>query len=210
MDGDRTLIERVLAGDVEAFRELVERHQRRVFGFVRNLVRHAPDAEDLVQEVFVAVFRKLDSFDADRSQFSTWLLTIARNQCLNHLKRSSLPTVGRSEFDVEVRSAQPLDAMLNRELHARLDVALDRLPLEQRTAFVLAEMQELPYSEIAIIEEVELGTIKSRVSRAKQRLREVLSDLDPAGRDQLNPSIQLASRGASAPGQETVRGTSGG
>lgn len=192
MDGDRTLIERVLAGDVEAFRELVERHQRRVFGFVRNLVRHAPDAEDLAQEVFVAVFQKLHSFDAERSQFSTWLLTIARYQCLNHLKRSSLPTA--SEFDVESRTAQPFDAMLSCEMHARLNAALDRLPIEQRTAFVLAEIQELPYAEIAIIEEVELGTIKSRVSRAKQRLREVLSDLDPTGRSELNPSTQLASR----------------
>lgn len=210
MDGDRTLIERVLAGDVEAFRELVEQHQRRVFEFVRNLVRHTPDAEDLVQEVFVAVFRKLDSFDAERSQFSTWLLTIARNRCLNHLQRSSHPTVFCSEFDVESHTAQPLDAVLSRELHARLDAALDRLPLEQRTAFVLAEIQELPYAEIASIEEVELGTVKSRVSRAKQRLREVLSDLDPTDRNQLNPSTQLASRGASAPGQETVRGTSGG
>ena len=181
MDGDRTLIERVLAeaGDVEAFRELVERHQRRVFGFVRNLVRNASDAEDLVQEVFVAAFRKLDSFDAERSQFSTWLLTIARNRCLNHLKRSSITTTSSSEFDLESRMTQPLDVVLNHEMYARLDAALDLLPLEQRTAFVLAEIQELPYAEIAIIEEVELGTIKSRVSRAKQRLRELLSDLDP-------------------------------
>lgn len=208
MDGDRTLIERVLAGDVEAFRELVERHQRRVFGFVRNLVRHAPDAEDLVQEVFVAAFRKLDSFDAERSQFSTWLLTIARNRCLNHLQRSFVATT--AEFDIEARTAQPVDVMLSRELHARLDAALELLPLEQRTAFVLAEIQDLSYAEIALIEEVELGTIKSRVSRAKQRLREVLSDLDPTSRDQLNPPTHLASRGALAPGQEATRGTSGG
>jgi RNA polymerase sigma-70 factor (ECF subfamily) len=177
MNETRTLIERVLAGDVEAFRELVERHQRRVFGFVRNMVRNPADVEDLVQEVFVAVFRKLESFDAERSQFPTWLLTIARNQCLNHLKRSLIPTA--SEFGVESRTTQPLDTVLSGELHDRLDAALNQLPLEQRTAFVLAEIQELPYSEIAIIEEVELGTIKSRVSRARQRLREVLSDLDP-------------------------------
>ncbi len=183
MDGDRTLIERVLAGDVEAFRELVERYQRRVFGFVRNLVRQAPDAEDLAQEVFVAAFRKLDSFDAERSQFSTWLLTIARNRCLNHLQRSSVATNSSTEFDVAARTVQPVDAMLSRELHARLDAALELLPLEQRTAFVLAEIQELPYAEIALIEEVELGTIKSRVSRAKQRLREILSDLDPVSSD---------------------------
>lgn len=181
MDGDRILIEQVLAGDTNSFRDLVERHQRQVYGFVRNLIRHSLDAEDIVQEVFVAAFRKLDSFDAGRSQFSTWLLTIARNRCLNHLKRSSVATI--SEFNVESLTALPVDAVLSRELHARLDAALDLLPLEQRTAFVLAEIQELPYAEIALIEEVELGTIKSRVSRAKQRLRETLSDLDPGSSD---------------------------
>ena len=188
MDGDRTLIERVLAGDVEAFRELVERYQRRVFVFVRNLVRHAPDAEDLLQDIFVAAFRKLDSFDAERSQFSTWLLTIARNRCLNHLKRSAITTISSADFDspnfeVESRVTQPMDVVLGHEMSARLDAALDLLPLEQRTAFVLAEIQELPYAEIASIEEVELGTIKSRVSRAKQRLRELLSDLNPIAPD---------------------------
>ncbi len=183
MDGDRTLIERVLAGDVEAFRELDERYQRRVNVFVRNLVRHAPDTEDIVQDVFVAAFRKLDSFDAERSQFSTWLLTIARNRCLNHLKRSSLTTISAADFDVESKVTQPMDVVLSHETSARLDAALDLLPLEQRTAFVLAEIQELPYVEIAIIEEVEIGTIKSRVSRAKQRLRELLSDLDPVSSD---------------------------
>ena len=182
MDEDQTSIERVLTGDAEAFRRLVERHQLRVFGFVRNLVRHGTDADDLVQDVFVAAFRKLDSFDARRSRFTTWLLTIARNRCLNHLKRATIPTVFSPEFDVEGRAAQPLDDVLNDELHARLDAALDQLPLEQRTAFVLAEIQELPYAEIALIEEVEVGTIKSRVCRAKQRLREILSELNPGER----------------------------
>lgn len=182
MDDDQTTIERVLAGDVDAFRGLVERHQRRVFGFIRNLVRHGPDAEDLVQDVFVAAFRKLASFDAKRSQFSTWLLTIARNRCLNHLKLASLPTVVSPEFDVGSQTAPPLDEVLCDELHARLNAALDLLPLEQRTAFVLAEIQELPHAQIAIIEEVEVGTIKSRVSRARQRLREILSELNPGER----------------------------
>lgn len=181
MDGDRTFIDRVLAGDADSFRKLIERHQRRVYGFVRNLVRHSLDAEDLVQEVFVAAFQKLNSFDAERSQFSTWLLTIARNRCLNHLKRSAVATT--SELDVAAGTTPPVDLVLSSELHARLDTALDQLPLEQRTAFVLAEIQELPYAEIALIEEVEVGTIKSRVSRAKQRLREALSDLDPVARD---------------------------
>jgi RNA polymerase sigma-70 factor (ECF subfamily) len=177
MDGDRTIIERVLSGNVDAFRELVERYQRRVFLFVRNMVRHRSDAEDLVQEVFVAAFRKLDSFDAERARFSTWLLTIARNRSLNHLQRSSVATT--FEFDIAAAQGQPEDAMSNHEIRGQLDAALARLPLDQRTAFVLAEIQELPYAEIALIEEVELGTIKSRVSRAKLRLRELLSDFDP-------------------------------
>lgn len=203
MDGDQTGIERVLAGDVEAFRELVERHQRRVFLFVRNIVRRMPDVEDLVQDVFAAAFQKLASFDAERSQFSTWLLTIARNRCLNHLQRSSIATT--SEFDFEGRTIQPVDAMLCLELHARLDAALELLPLEQRTAFVLAEIDELPYSEIALIEKVELGTVKSRVSRAKQRLREVLSDLDPTSH-----SDHSVSEWALAPGQRPMRDVSDG
>lgn len=204
MDVDRTWIERVLAGDVEAFRELVERHQRRVFLFVRNIIRHIPDVEDLVQDVFAVAFQKLASFDAERSRFSTWLLTISRNRCLNHLQKLSIATT--SELDLEARTIQPVDAMLCRELHARLDAALELLPLEQRTAFVLAEIQELPYSEIALIEEVELGTVKSRVSRAKQRLREVLSDLDPTS----HSSGHSESEWALAPGQRPIRDVSGG
>ena len=188
MDGDRTLIERTLAdiksGNVEAFRGLVERHQRLVFGFIRNMVRNTSDAEDLVQEVFLAAFRKLNSFDPERSQFSTWLLTIARNRCLNHLQRASVIAARSStqlEFDVESSMAHPVDVVLSNETFSRLDMALERLPVEQRTAFVLAEIQELSHQEIAIIEQVELGTIKSRVSRAKQRLRELLTDLNPKG-----------------------------
>lgn len=190
MDENQILIERVLAGDVDAFRELVEQHQPRVYGFTRNMVRHSADVEDLVQEVFVAAFRKLESFDSERSQFSTWLLTIARNLCLNHLKRSSIPTA--SEFNVNALTTQPPDTVVNSELHARLDAALNQLPLEQRMAFVLAEIQELPYAEIAIIEDVELGTIKSRVSRARQRLREVLRDLDPT----IHTTIESANKAA--------------
>lgn len=188
MNGDRTLIERAMSGiksgELEAFRELVERYQGRVFCFVCNMVRNKSDAEDLVQEVFVAAFRKLSSFDSERAQFSTWLLTIARNRCLNHLQRASVSattSLDHMTLDRESVIAQPVDAVLSDETFSRLDAALDRLPLEQRAAFVMAEIQDMPYQEIALIEEVELGTIKSRVSRAKQRLRELLSDLNPSG-----------------------------
>lgn len=177
MDDDLAAIARVRAGATDAFRGLVERHQTSVWTFCRNLLRHSADAEDVTQDVFLTAFRRLSSYDASRSSFGTWLLLLARSRCCNRLQRRS----PQSGLDVEPwdDGSSPQHAMTDEEVWARLDRALDGLPLEQRTAFVLAEIQELPHREIAIIEEVEIGTVKSRVSRAKARLRELLHDWNP-------------------------------
>ncbi|MBC8117040.1 MAG: sigma-70 family RNA polymerase sigma factor [Candidatus Saccharimonas sp.] len=178
MNDDEQIIARVLSGDADAYRCLVEKHERSVFGFVKGLVRNESDVEDLAQEVFVAAFTHLASFDVRRAKFSTWLLTIAHNRCCNHLKRRSLATTEMGDMASGV--PQPDTVASNRETWSRLDDALDRLPIEQRTAFVLAEVQEVPLAEIAVIEGIPLGTVKSRISRAKERLRETLKDLEPA------------------------------
>jgi RNA polymerase sigma-70 factor, ECF subfamily len=187
MHDDEQIIARVLAGDAEAYRCLVERHERSVFGFVKELVRNMSDVEDLAQEVFVAAFTHLASFDGRRAKFSTWLLTIARNRCCNHLKKRLLPTGEMA--DMASRVPPPDRVAANRETWNQLDDALDKLPLEQRTAFVLAEIQELPLAEIAVIEGVPLGTVKSRVSRAKERLRQSLKDLQPVEAKQSGPQL---------------------
>lgn len=178
MSDDVSTISRVLTGDAGAFRELVERHERRVYGFAWQLLRDAGEAEDVAQEVFVAAYRKLGEFEASRAQFSTWLLTLTRNRCCNVLR-------GRERRErIERQVSRPLPAPevapADGEVWQELDRALERLPLEQRTAFVLAELQDLPYAEIAAIEGVEIGTVKSRVSRARERLREALQDWQPA------------------------------
>lgn len=177
MNDDEQIIARVLSGDADAYRCLVEKHERSVFGFVKGLVRNESDVEDLAQEVFVAAFTHLASFDVHRAKFSTWLLTIAHNRCCNHLKRRSLATTEMG--DMASGAPQPDTVVSNRETWSRFDDALDRLPIEQRTAFVLAEVQEISLAEIAVIEGVPLGTVKSRISRAKERLRETLKDLQP-------------------------------
>jgi RNA polymerase sigma-70 factor (ECF subfamily) len=169
MDEDQQAIAHVLAGAGDAFRGLVERHQHLVWTFAWNMLRNDADAEDLVQEVFVAAFRNLGTFDAARARFSTWLLTIARNRCCTLLK-ARVPAVASDELPDS--DASPESAVVDSELWQQLDAALARLPIEQRSAFVLAEIQELPYSEIAAVEGIEIGTVKSRVSRAKARLRE--------------------------------------
>ncbi|MDZ4684229.1 MAG: sigma-70 family RNA polymerase sigma factor [Planctomycetaceae bacterium] len=172
MDDDRAVIARVQAGATDAFRVLVDRYQHVVWTFCRNLLRQPADAEDLTQDVFLVAFRKLSSYDADRAAFSTWLLTIARSRCCNRLQQRQ-PMNESSEEPLD-RGPAPDETLADSEVWNRLDRALEQLPLEQRTAFVLAEIQELPHSEIAEIEGVEVGTVKSRVSRAKARLRDVL------------------------------------
>lgn len=191
MNEDEQVISHVLAGDTEAYRLLVSRHECLVFGFVQNLVRNSADVEDIAQEVFVAAFTHLDSFDPKRAKFSTWLLTIARNRCCNFLKRRSRTTAELG--DPVCNAASPAMDMVDGETWSRLDAALDRLSIEQRAAFVLAEIQELPLAEIAAIEGVPLGTVKSRLSRAKENLRRELRDWQPVEAD---PARTPSRRGA--------------
>jgi len=179
MDDDASTVAAVLAGDTAAFRQLVERHQGLVFTFVRNLVRRPADAEDIAQETFLAAYRHLGTFDPRRARFATWLLTIARNESLSALRRRPPPSPTDSLPEPLSGDATPLEGLGQSELWTALDEALGRLPIEQRTAFVLAEIEKLPQAEIAAIESVEIGTIKSRVSRAKERLRTLLRGFQP-------------------------------
>ena len=191
MNEDEQVITHVLAGDTEAYRLLVSRHECLVFGFVQNLVRNSADVEDIAQEVFVAAFTHLDSFDPKRAKFSTWLLTIARNRCCNFLKRRSRTTAELG--DPVCNAASPAMDVVDGETWNQLDAALDRLSIEQRAAFVLAEIQELSLAEIAAIEGVPLGTVKSRLSRAKENLRRELRDWQSVEAD---PTRTPSRRGA--------------
>jgi RNA polymerase sigma-70 factor (ECF subfamily) len=168
---DLEVIRRILSGDTEAFRLLVVRYQRPLFGFIRNLVP-GPDGEDIAQDVFLAAFANLAFFDPARAGFSTWLFTIARNRCLAALKKRRPVLCGRLPERADNRS--PEAEASAEEWFRRLDAALEQLPFEQRTTFVLAEMQGFAHEEIARIEGVSVGTVKSRLSRARDKLRSLL------------------------------------
>ena len=170
---DETLaIERVLQGDTESFRLLVERYERPVARMIRNLTGDAHHCEDLAQDVFLTAFAKLRTFDPACSRFSTWLLTITRNKSINHLKKKRPRAI--AEMPVRLDETTPLETLTHREAFAALERALAALPRRQHRAFVLAEFEGLPYEQIAQIEGVRVGTIKSRVSRARARLSETL------------------------------------
>ncbi len=172
MTDEPHIIQRVLDGDTESFRLLVERYAGPVVGMIRNVTGDARDCEDLAQDVFLAAFARLRTFDPARSRFSTWLLTIARNMSINLLKKR------RSRVSVEPSQPPddegPLECVTRQEVFARLDAALRSLPGRQRRALTLVEFEGLSYEEAAVIEGTRIGTIKSRVSRAKAALGEVL------------------------------------
>jgi RNA polymerase sigma-70 factor (ECF subfamily) len=168
---DRELVRRVLAGQTDDFRLLVERHQQSIFRFAAGLIGNWEEAEDVTQEAFLAAFANLSCYESSRAAFSTWLFTIARNRCINLLKRSR--PIGLNEPN-SIADVAPADPIVSQEFLQRLDGALAALPVEQRSAFVLAEIEELPHGEIARIERTTVGTVKSRIHRAKQRLQSLL------------------------------------
>ena len=173
---EQEVIQRVLGGDTESFRLLVERYA----GAVTRMVRHVTDdnhmCEDLAQEVFLSAYAKLRTFDPARSRFSTWLFTIARNKAVNAAARKK----PRYMADPPERAdaSDPEMTAEKKELLAALDRAVLALPLNQRTAFVLAEFEQIPYEQIAQIEGVRLGTVKSRINRARVKLMEVLRQFE--------------------------------
>ena len=173
MASEDQIVAQVLAGKASEFRKFVERYQQPVFRFIRNLIGDEHEAEDITQEVFLAAFNNLASYNAKRAALLTWLFTIARNRCVNYLKRKRPVIDGESIANTQP-AASGDDGQRN-EFWSRLDDALDALPIEQKTAFVLAEIEGLPYADIAHIEQTTLGTVKSRIHRAKQRLRAVLA-----------------------------------
>lgn len=173
MTSENQIVGQVLAGKTSEFRKLVERYQQPVFRFARNLIGDEHDAEDITQEVFLAAFGHLASYNAKQASLLTWLFTITRNRCVNYLKRTR-PVIDGETIANTQPSASNIDAARS-EFWVLLDKALEALPIDQKTAFVLAEIEGLPYADIARIEQTTLGTVKSRIHRAKQRLRAVMA-----------------------------------
>ncbi|UCE49110.1 MAG: sigma-70 family RNA polymerase sigma factor [Phycisphaerales bacterium] len=174
MTQDIEVIRRVLQGDAESFRFLVERYERPIVRMIKNVTGDMEGCEDIAQDVFFTAYRKLSSFDPACSNFSTWLFTIARNRSINASKKKRPRSMVK--LPESTNRDNPGDEIAKEEFFERLDMALQALPSAQRRAFVLAEFEKLPYAEIALIEGARTGTIKSRISRAKRKLRSVLED----------------------------------
>jgi RNA polymerase sigma-70 factor, ECF subfamily len=171
--GDAELVERVRGGDARAFDALVGRHMQRAFGVAYRLLGHREDAEDLVQDAFIAALEGLDSFDAGRS-FGAWFYRIVVNRGLNARKARAVRRT--EELPLEVTSAEPLPDRVaeQRELRERLQAALAALPEKQRIAVQLFELEGFSGAEVAEILDIPAGTVRWHLHQARQALRSAL------------------------------------
>jgi RNA polymerase sigma-70 factor (ECF subfamily) len=188
---DEALMAAYQKGDVAAFAELVARHEKRLWNFVRRFVADSATAEDLLQEVFLRVVRSAPEWEPS-AKFSTWVFTIARNLCTDNARRGALrradsldqtPQPSRDDSGPHRidRIAGPDGnaerAAMNREIADRVDRAVAELPLEQREVFLMREVMDLSFAEIAAATRTSEPTVKSRMRYALERLRAALGEL---------------------------------
>jgi RNA polymerase sigma factor (sigma-70 family) len=186
-------------GDVAAFNGLVRLYQRQVYNVCYRTLSNPDDAADATQEAFLGAFRGISSFRGPPEGFRGWLLRVAVNACYDHLRRrqrrpaDSLDSYAPEEIALPDPEPGPEQRALSAATAQEIQAAIDQLPHDQRLTVVLCDIQGLSYDEAAAAMQVELGTVKSRLSRARARLRDLLqrakSELDnPISRlEQRNP-----------------------
>jgi RNA polymerase sigma-70 factor (ECF subfamily) len=183
---DEELIELFLEGERSRFRELVERYDQRLLNFIYRLIGDRERAEDLVQETFIRVYKHIRRFDRTK-KFSTWVYTIASNLAKNELRnRSRNPIVlfqhivkdwedDHKPLEFIDNSQRPDDLFMRRHLKEVIDRAVEKLPAHHRIVFVLRETEGKSYEEIAEITGCSLGTVKSRLNRARNNFAALIA-----------------------------------
>ena len=186
-EGDQLLVERVQSGDKQAFDVLVSKYQRRLMRLVSRLVHDPAEAEDVVQETFIKAYRALRHFRGD-SAFYTWLYRIGINTAKNFLVTQSRRAPTSTENDAEQAEAfddgehlrdinTPESMLASKQIAETVNAAMDMLPIELRTAIVLREIEGLSYEEISDIMSCPIGTVRSRIFRAREVIAEKLRPL---------------------------------
>ncbi len=177
---DQQLVERVQRGDKAAFDLLVVKYQRKIFRLLSRLIRDSAEIEDVAQEAFVKAYRALPNFRGD-SAFYTWLYRIAINTAKNYLVSQGRRAPTSTQSDVEdaetfddgdhLRDLNTPDSMLvTKQVGEAVNRAIDQLPEDLRTAIVLREMEGLSYEEIAESMQCPIGTVRSRIFRAREAI----------------------------------------
>ncbi len=174
MKDDQLLIERTLEGDMQAFRWLITRNQHLVSRVVGRIVQDEDDMEEVCQDVFLKAYDKLSTFQGN-SKFSTWLVSIAYNMSLNHIKRKRRPHVSIDEARGHGTGEKGIEAAMEQEdLQQTLEKAMQKLPEAQRYVITLFHLEEMSYEEVAEITGMPIGTVKNYLFRGRKQLKEIL------------------------------------
>jgi RNA polymerase sigma-70 factor (ECF subfamily) len=179
-DADRSLVERIKGGDVAAFERLFARHHQRIYRFASRMCRHAQDAEDILQETFLAAFRHLKTFHG-KSRFTTWLYTIAANSCRRTRRHSGeTTTIGETDgaerhVPVDDWTRRPDIQAMHRDTRRAIEDAVAALPKDQRLVLVLRDMEGLPAEDVGRIVGASVAAVKSRLHRARLAVRNDLT-----------------------------------
>jgi len=178
---DEQLVRKSQQDDERAFGELVSRYESKVYSLALKMVRNPEDAEDVLQDTFLRAYRGIKSFKGN-STFSTWIYRITANSALMRLRKRQLPTV--SIDDADEREAPiniadwapgPVEQILNQETQAAMTEAIEALPPEFRQVFVLRDIEELSNAEVAEILDLSVAAVKSRLHRARLKVRNRLA-----------------------------------
>ncbi len=178
-DDDR-LVELALDGDSRAFEILMEKHESKMYAVALRMCKNREDAQDCLQDAMLRIYKALPSFKG-QSSFSTWAYRITMNTCLDDLRRKKVRQAKSLDQMLEVGWAPVDDSntaerhLENSELKRNLSRAIQTLPEEMRAAVVLRDIQGFSYEEIANMLSTNVGTVKSRISRGREKLREILS-----------------------------------
>jgi len=184
---DHTLVTQARAGDSKAFRALVERYQRKVYGVAFGMLRSAEDAMDVTQETFIRVHRYLDRFQGS-SSFFTWLYRITVNLCIDHIRREgkaqtvdyddAMDHPGETgELSTWSMDTNPAHLVARKELQAVIASALETLSPNHRAVILMREVEGLSYSEMAEVMQCSKGTIMSRLFHARRRMQIALTEV---------------------------------
>ena len=182
------LVRRCISGDAAAWEEIVQRYNRRIYNICYRFAGSADDAQDLTQEVFIKMYRTLNTYDVGRGAFMTWVTTITRNLLVDHFRKTKQERLTDSldSADSDHEDAMPLSEQIpdrgpspdsniqSRETRETVHQALQKLSPELREAVILRDLQDMDYKEIAAVLRVPEGTVKSRINRGRGELARLL------------------------------------
>lgn len=180
MQGDELLLRRACKGGVQAFEELMQSHESRIYAIALRMMGNREDAQDCAQEAMVRIYRAMGSFKG-QSALATWIYRITMNTCLDELRRrkarkvTSLDSLVDNGWSPTDTGDTPEEHGLRVEKQNALNQAIQSLPDDMRAAIILRDVKGYSYDEIASILDANVGTIKSRISRGREKLREILS-----------------------------------